>query len=816
MAENYRGLNVNVYLADIDDKETSLSNLGINIADLDAIRGISDAGVNSLDLRTISGLDVDQKKELYAMARTSSAIGNLIRDLKDIGRPLDFNMRIDDQVRAGAIKYNYMDWTSPTNVKTADISTSRVSSWSSTDSPATSTSDIFYGGEVRVTGNTVEAANVQVQEAPVLARYPAEAPTHTITIEVNGQAKEFHAMKGIPLTFTGFFRNANLRGRVSQDGTIVPTWTVTNEDDNRFYETYTPSDENNPRAGGSSIIGSNSTWYFRDSKAHPRILNFYYNPDRILEFDLNGINLSELPNVALPTLTTYNLTYNDFYEVPRFDIIAPAMTSINMTGNNLSRIGVSAQTQLNRLPSTIQTVTFNGCFSESVDLDLSAYTNLRTLNLDSYYSSYSRRYLSGTVTPKVAPSIISYNLSHQGYSRLSKSVMDAPNLVTLNITANDIVAAREDGTTNDVDIDFASNDLQNFYSYSNNHAIVPANGNTINSIVNYYHRYSTPTGIGTAGSRSVSGKFNGATALTTINLYGTSAQGDIGSDFSNLPSLRTLEVRWSWMGGSFNANSFANTTRLQSLLLAGSYYNNSNFFGASFDGNGDLISRGGVLRPTTDLRSLYVYHNRSISGPLPDFAKNKELRVLYAHATSLNGVIPNFSGNPRLYYIRCSSSSFTGSPPSFNGNQFYYLYLYGNNLSGPIPLQQGSNIRRLWLHYNSGINGTVPTFQYTPRMQYLYLYNCSISQYDTETLDKNTWLIKFDISNNRLNIGSVRNIVTDMVENYKNNPRRGVTVNCLGQTDPAGNSVTEAAVAADEATADNIAFLRSVGWTILI
>lgn len=286
MAENYRGLNVNVYLADIDDKETSLSNLGINIADLDAIRGISDAGVNSLDLRTISGLDVDQKKELYAMARTSSAIGNLIRDLKDIGRPLDFNMRIDDQVRAGAIKYNYMDWTSPTNVKTADISTSRVSSWSSTDSPATSTSDIFYGGEVRVTGNTVEAANVQVQEAPVLARYPAEAPTHTITIEVNGQAKEFHAMKGIPLTFTGFFRNANLRGRVSQDGTIVPTWTVTNEDDNRFYETYTPSDENNPRAGGSSIIGSNSTWYFRDSKAHPRILNFYYNPDRILEFDL--------------------------------------------------------------------------------------------------------------------------------------------------------------------------------------------------------------------------------------------------------------------------------------------------------------------------------------------------------------------------------------------------------------------------------------------------------------------------------------------------------------------------------------------------
>ena len=92
MAQNYRGLNVGVNLADIDDKETSLSNLGISIQDLESIRGIDEGGVSSLDLRTISGLDVDQKKELYAMSRTSATIGSLLRDMSDIARPLDFNM----------------------------------------------------------------------------------------------------------------------------------------------------------------------------------------------------------------------------------------------------------------------------------------------------------------------------------------------------------------------------------------------------------------------------------------------------------------------------------------------------------------------------------------------------------------------------------------------------------------------------------------------------------------------------------------------------------------------------------------------------
>ena len=142
---NFRGLNIAFDLADIDSKSEALLNLGLDVRDLDPIRGLSDGGVTQRELRMISGLDLDQKKEFYALSRTSATIGNLLRDMRDIQVGLDFNMRINNQIKAGAIKYDFIDWAAPTTTKSADISTSRVSSWSSTDNPVVSTSPIFYG-----------------------------------------------------------------------------------------------------------------------------------------------------------------------------------------------------------------------------------------------------------------------------------------------------------------------------------------------------------------------------------------------------------------------------------------------------------------------------------------------------------------------------------------------------------------------------------------------------------------------------------------------------------------------------------------------
>lgn len=810
----YRGLNTSLNLADIDDKEASLTSLGLDIRDLDVIKGLADYGLTSQELRTISGLDVDQKKELYALSRTSATIGGLLRDMKDIAVPLDFSMDINSQLRAGAIKYEYVDWSNPVvnnaiGTKQADISTSRVSSWSSTDSPATLTSDIFYGGEVRVDGTVVEATDLEVLTAPVQKRYPAEVPTHTITINYDGTPKQVHAMKGIPLTYEGFFTNANLRGRVNQIGSIPPTWTVLNQDDNRFYETYNTSNN-------TSSIGANSYYYFRDSRAHPRTVEFYYNPNNITELEMPYLNMNSLPNVSLPALTNYWLHFNDFYEVPRFDQIAPNLRYINLTGNNLSRTGVTANIQLDRFSTTLEEMHINGCFADSDEIDLRKYTSLRVLGFHSYYSRYgARRMTGGITTPHVANSITTYTVSHQPYARLSSTVCDGTNVSYVYVTANDITASRTPAGVDD-EVYFNSTVLGQYWSYSNNHNIVKLNAGKTgvgprNSVTHYYHTYSNPRN-GYPNDRTVNGKFTGCTKLGYINLYGNSCEGDIGTAFKEIPSLDYLELRWSAMSGSFNQDSFAGSESLRWLLLAGSWYNNAEFFG----GNSATLERGSVFNNCTNLQYFYCYSNGNIRGLLPEFSKNKLLRVLYFTSLGLSGTIPNFASNDVLYYIRLSNCRFTGGVPAFNGNQYYYIFLEGNQLEGQIPLQQGANIRYFYVHYNKDLNGDVPTFEFCPRLQYAYFYNNNLSGWSRGTMHRNTWLRRLDISNNRLSVGAVRNIINDMLENYQNNPRGGVVVNMLGQTDFSGNVVTEAQVIEDETTSENLKFLRTVGWTILI
>ena len=129
----FRGLNVQLAMNDFDNAAQSLINLGLDQRDLALISGLSSsASVEQQEIHTVAGLVVDQKKELAALARSSTTVGGLLNSLRDKGQPLDFNLEIDNQINAAAIKYNYLDFSNPTgNPKIADISTSRVSSWSS-------------------------------------------------------------------------------------------------------------------------------------------------------------------------------------------------------------------------------------------------------------------------------------------------------------------------------------------------------------------------------------------------------------------------------------------------------------------------------------------------------------------------------------------------------------------------------------------------------------------------------------------------------------------------------------------------------------
>jgi len=70
----FRGLNVQLAMNDVDNAAQSLINLGLDQRDLALISGLaSNANVEANELHTVSGLVVDQKKELASLARQLEA-----------------------------------------------------------------------------------------------------------------------------------------------------------------------------------------------------------------------------------------------------------------------------------------------------------------------------------------------------------------------------------------------------------------------------------------------------------------------------------------------------------------------------------------------------------------------------------------------------------------------------------------------------------------------------------------------------------------------------------------------------------------------
>jgi hypothetical protein len=106
----YRGLNVQKAMNDVDNKSQSLINLGLDQRDLALISGVNALGVVRNEMKTLAGLVDDQKKALYALGEASETMAGQLNSLSDIQVPQAYNIEYDDQVRASAIKYNYLDF----------------------------------------------------------------------------------------------------------------------------------------------------------------------------------------------------------------------------------------------------------------------------------------------------------------------------------------------------------------------------------------------------------------------------------------------------------------------------------------------------------------------------------------------------------------------------------------------------------------------------------------------------------------------------------------------------------------------------------
>ncbi len=444
----YRGLNVAKTMADVDDPIAALSNLGLKKADFDLIAGLtgSDVGVDVSDIHNLSGLTSDAKKELSSLENCVQTTAILSDRIPDVSTPLYHNIRIDgNSLSGGAIKYKFLDFNSVIGgkyeVKEADISTSRLSSWSPMGDAPNEDSYIVYGSDAKVIGDTFAFTDLAVTDEPKQREFRAEVPTHAVQLNINGATENFMAMKGIPLSFICNFKDANIKAAVTpiQDsaGTIPITFKITNLDTGG--QTYNSGDgtDANPGSIGTGSIGSPAFYEFSGVDFRRRRVDIYYDPSKMLRLDLPQLEISSLPSVTLPSLTNLTLSSNNFSLMPQFRNdgtvdrqgftggtgIAPNLEILTMTNNNLGRgfdalLGDTSvashaggsSSQLNRLPLSIRELRALGCFTDgSQTIDLTDYLNLRYVDLDSRYADdLYRRMDSGY---RFKPSPKTYNVN---------------------------------------------------------------------------------------------------------------------------------------------------------------------------------------------------------------------------------------------------------------------------------------------------------------------------------------------------------------------------------------------------------------------
>ena len=131
------GSEIAAALTDVSDKSLALRRLNIAPFDLEVLRGSAAAGMIPNDWRSFSRLSVPLVKTADRYRSETGLYNGLVNTRSGTDSILFGNLDINGSISGNAIRYNYVDFDDSNKVKIADISTSRVSAWSSSDSRST-------------------------------------------------------------------------------------------------------------------------------------------------------------------------------------------------------------------------------------------------------------------------------------------------------------------------------------------------------------------------------------------------------------------------------------------------------------------------------------------------------------------------------------------------------------------------------------------------------------------------------------------------------------------------------------------------------
>ena len=791
------GLNVLSYFADVEDKNAALTALNLPPLDLEVIDGSANS-TSRQDWVSLSKLNTPLYKTLSRFDGDSSIYESALEDRAGLRGTLFGGLEINGRLSGNAIRYRYLDGTGTgATIKIADISTSRVSAWSSSASPVLNTSPISYGARVGIiTGGQLQFGTptsgsqirLQTTATPEAKEFPSEFPTSKIQCTIGGQNVTLYAMKGIPLVFRGFFRNLNATIRLtSLINDTVASWKIVETENENNYSNFT---------------NAGNTIRFRSSSARERYIKYYYNPDNINTILIRSANIEELPPVRLANATSFDFSFNNLRNFPDFTFIAPNLDKLFLIRNPFYLSETESERKLNqniidKIPSSLEELylggTFNGSITQNIIAD--SLSDLTILNLN---RSGSRRFHpdsddSTCQFPNVSDTCEVYNANNNDFRAFGTTdsgnnrynVKDHPNLTNLNIYGNYYLV--------DTSFSIASQDIVNVNV--GNCGLSCANLANRQELQSYYQHYSRNVGsIFDSGTY----RFDNCPNLRTLYFYNSPLTGAMPK-FTN-PELDYLELRYTSLtggspGGSTSyvipADTFQECTKLRYMLLQ----------------SGNLLTspiHPDAFATNTELYYIWYTSYRRTTGSLPSLSSCSKLTYCRFYYNNFTGSMPNFASNPSIYYVELGYNSLSGTIPGLkNLSNLYYLFLYNNKFTG---LSKFTNLPRLRYFYahNNQISGNIPDFSECPRMYYLILYNNQFTGYTSGSLSALYYLRYMDLSGNSLTQQAINQIIDDLYTNYNSVKRGGVTINLRSNSAPSGQN-----------TLDKITLLRSKGWSIV-
>lgn len=390
------GLKVSFNFSDAESKLQCLSNLGLDIRDLNVIRGIAAGGLDKIDLQNVSGLDVNLTRYLDRLKSDTGLYAGIVNQLGGYQYTLQGNLEAFGPLSGGAVRYQYIpndkgSGLAKADLKYGDISTSRVSSWSGSGEEDDDDQAISYGASVQVKGvvkvgqrgswggpSTTESV-INVLDTPEPIRFATEVATDVLEIELNGNTRYIYAMRGIPVIFTTAFKNISMDFKFTTRPEGNPIYTLQATDGSESEIQSIP-----PVSGGTSRLRYNGPSY------KERFVKVYYPPNSITGITANSLNIRNLPAVKFFELTEITVTGNLIGEMPDWRTITYAYNTANPTSapeTNLTYINISSnplnQTDdvdlqqfgtnvIERLPKKLTTLYASGTYN--------AHTRFLTLN----------------------------------------------------------------------------------------------------------------------------------------------------------------------------------------------------------------------------------------------------------------------------------------------------------------------------------------------------------------------------------------------------------------------------------------------------